>query len=136
MNEVHGVRRRAELRGLEALARSRVNVGVWTARLLATSGAMSAVSALVNGQWRSGFGLGLWAVGLAVSSVRIERGVRTDAWVLLLLFLLGAVGSLAVRGAHPFEIGIAFAALIGISVGVRGVTALARIRREQEEALR
>lgn len=59
------LRRRAELRGLEALAQSRIIIGVWTARLLGSLGILNAVIGL-------GFGVGLatalgwfvWGAGL------------------------------------------------------------------------
>ena len=126
------LRRRAELRGLEALAQSRVNIGVWTARLLGSLG-------ILNGVISLGFGVGLgvalgwlvWGAGIHLSANRMARGSRLDAWILLGLFLLGDVAYFASGRGDVLALVIAIATLVGLGTGATGTTTLARIRGEQ-----
>src|SRR5688500_14218678 len=89
---VSDTRRRAELRGREAVARWRMRGGLWAARLFATFNALSAILALVGPggpHWRVAIALIFWATGLIIAAQRIENGSRTDAIVLFAIFLVG-----------------------------------------------
>lgn len=129
------LRRRAELRGLEALAQSRVNVGVWTARLLGSLG-------IFNGVLSALFGLGaaysigwlLWGIGIHASAYRMQRGSRIDPWVLIGLLVIGDIAHIASGRADAIALLVAGAALVGLAMGAKGTTTLARIRRDQLEA--
>ena len=133
--DVVAMRRRAELRGLEAEARSKINIGVWTTRLYATNYALLHIAALVVGDIRAASSAGVLMSVFALSSMRFERGNRTEAIGLGILFVSSlALTSLAEKPSVT-AIALSAAAALGIIHGIRGVFALHRIREQQQAML-
>ena len=128
--------RRAELRGREAVARSRLTGGVWAARLFATGNAMAAVLAIVGPGpplWRAGISLGIWSAGMVIAAERIENGGRLDAALLFAVFFLGdVVRWLSGRHSGVLSLLISVVVLFALGNAVWGTFALERIRRERE----
>src|SRR5687767_3889895 len=109
-----GVRRRAELRGLKALARSQIHIGVWTMRLFAVSYLLLSFASLFAGDARAFSKFSLFFSLLGLASLRFERGSRSEAIGMGLLFIAGFVQSLQVRQGNLTGILIGAAGAIGI----------------------
>src|SRR5262245_51448201 len=92
---VSDTQRRAELRGREAVAQSRLTKGVWAAHFFATLNGLTAIIAIVGPggpHWSAAAALGIWSAALSFAAQRIEKGNRFDAIALFLVFVLGYLG--------------------------------------------
>lgn len=132
---VVATRRRAELRGLKAEARSKINVGVWTMRLYATNFALLHIIALVSGELRTASTFGVLMSLFIISSLRFERGSRTEAIGLGILFVSSFALTALAGTLSLIELAVGAAAALGIIHGIRGVFALHRIREQQQALL-
>ena len=128
-------RKRAELRGLEATARSKINIGVWTARLFGASNLLAAIAALSIGDIKLVATSLIIGSGLLLMSHRIARGHRVEPAVMAGLFMLATVLSPFIADRAVTMTLINLAGAIGFGIGARGVFALHRVREEQQAAL-
>lgn len=125
--------RRAELRGREAVARSRLMGGVWAARLFASLCGLDAVSSLFGfgGPALDAFiGFGVSAAIFGFASVRLEKGSRTDAIILLGLFILLTLGMMVARESSIVGIVVMIVGVGALGNAVRGTFELASVQRD------
>jgi hypothetical protein len=139
VTDAAGTRLRAELRGREAVARSRIRIAVWVVRMFATLSAVTILIALFGPggpHWVAALALGVWGAGLLLTAHRIERGSRIDAAILFGLFVVGDVARwLTVGNPSLFSAAVSVAVLLATGNALRGTFELARIRREEAESL-
>lgn len=128
------LRRRAELRGREAVARWRIQSAVWGGRLFATLFAVVSVFPLVYSgvpQWRSAAILLTLALAVLVLSEWLRRGSRVAA-VLLLSAVVGAKLRSLLFAHEALTYGGVWTVILLVATanGVWGAFALAAARRE------
>jgi hypothetical protein len=135
-SDVTTIRRRAALRGEEAVANWRIKTGTWAARLYAVMCAIPALAAILWSGQATGIviaysiitaGLVLWA------SFRISKGGRTAAIAILAFFALDKAFSVALYGWRGLYQGLLIAAIIafGLVQGVWGTSRRRAILAEQ-----
>ena len=136
--DVAATRRRAALRGEEAVAAWRIRTGTWAARLYAVVQAVPALGAVL---WRgpaSGiilvYSTATALIILAVS-FRIGRGSRLAAVALLAFFILEKLLAVTRFGWRGLFSGILFAAAIGFGL-IQGVWGTSRRRAIAAERMR
>jgi hypothetical protein len=123
--DVAATRRRAALRGEEAVADWRIRTGTWAARVFAVVSAAPALAALF---WQGPASVGamvysmIVAVAVTVASFRIARGSRWAAVAVLAYFALDKLMAVATYGWRGLYQGALIAAIIafGLVQGVRG----------------
>ena len=134
MSDVGATRRRAEVRGREAVARWRIQTGTWAGRALAALTAAPVLFAFLDrgGPPWTAVAAQLLVAGLVLAAAeRVRRGDRWAAVALLVYFVLEKVGR-AVAGTEPLWNGALVAAILAfcLAQGVWGTFALARVRRD------
>ena len=131
---VEDTRKRAELRGRDAVASWRLRGGVWAAQMYAALTAVSAGLAIITPGgpfWRPAVFLAIWSAALAISAKRIESGSRLDACVMFLVFLAGDVARIVAGRQHgPLGLLISGATLLALGNAVWGTFALHRVNIE------
>lgn len=135
-SDVAATRRRAALRGEEAVANWRIKTGAWAARLFAVMCAVPALSAILWSGPATGIiiaysivtaGLVLWA------AFRIAKGGRAAAIAILALFALDKAFAVVSYGWRGLYQGLLIAAIIafGLVQGVWGTSRRRAILAEQ-----
>jgi hypothetical protein len=135
-SDVAATRRRAALRGEEAVANWRIKTGTWAARVYAVVCAVPALAAILWHGPATAFviayslvtaGLVLWA------SFRIARGGRTAAIAVLAFFVLDKALAVLSYGWQGLYQGLLIAAIIafGLVQGVWGTSRRRAIAAEQ-----
>ena len=136
---VEATRRRAALRGAEAVARWRLRTGAWSGRLYAVVAAVPALTALL---WHGPatvptiIGSVIFASIALALSFGVARGSRPAAAVLLALFLLDKLLAVAAYGARGIYQGLLLALVLafGLTQGVWGAWSLRAVERERAAA--
>jgi hypothetical protein len=129
-SDIAATRRRAALRGEEAVANWRIKTGAWTTRLYAVVSAAPALAAILWSGPATGFviaysivtaGLLLWA------SFRIARGGRAAAIAVLAFFAIDRLVAVASYGPRGLLQGLLIAGIIGFGL-IQGVWGTSRRR--------
>lgn len=138
-DDVTLTRRRAELRGREAVAQWRIRSAVWGGRLFAALFGVVSIFPIVYAgvpQWRSGGILLAFALALLGLSEWLRRGSRTAA-VLLLLAVVGAKLRSLLFAHEAWTYGAVWTVILlaAAANGVWGAFALASARHEAARLL-
>ena len=139
-SNVEGTRRRAALRGEEALANWRIKTGTWTARVYSVVLAAPALTALF---WQGTASVPIMVYSIItaaivlIASFRISSGSRPAAIAVLAFFVLDRVVAIATYGWRGLFQGLLIGAIIafGLAQGVWGTSrrrALAAERAREE----
>ena len=131
---VEATRRRAALRGAEAVARWRLRTGAWTGRVYAVVAAVPALAALL---WHGPatvptiIAAVIFALIALALSFGVARGSRIAAAVLLGLFVLDKLVAMAAYGARGLYQGLVLALILafGLVQGVWGAWSLQAVER-------
>src|SRR5262245_21984726 len=134
--DVEATRRRAALRGEEAVARWRLKSGAWSARVWAVAAAAPALKAVL---WPSTQSVPTIIFSLVVAAVfvwlsfAVARGNVRASVALLALFALDRAMAVANFGARGLTQGLLVSVVIGFGLvqGVWGVYALRRIKHKR-----
>ena len=137
--DIAATRRRATLRGEEAVANWRIKTGTWAARIYAVMCAAPAISAIL---WKGPATVAviIYSIVLAglvlFASFRIAKGGRTAAIAVLAFFLLDKVFAIVSYGWRGLYQGLLIAAVIafGLIQGVWGTSRRRAIVAEQARA--
>ena len=136
IGEVTDTRRRASLRGREAVARGRITSGVWAGRLYTIILAVLSIVPLLrrgDPDWLSAASLSLMAAGILFATERMRRGGRVAACVLLGLFVTAKLSSWLVGGTPLWQGALWTVVIFGaLANGVWGTFALAAVQRDAE----
>src|SRR3954464_5499075 len=135
--DVQATRRRAALRGDEAVARWRIRAGAWSARVWAVVAAAPALAAVL---WPSGHTVVTIVLALAVAalflglSFPIARGSFRASLAILALFALDKGLAVASYGVAGITTGLLVSVVIvfGLVQGFWGASSLRRIQRERD----
>jgi hypothetical protein len=132
--QLRDTRRRAELRGREAVAQWRIKSAVWAGRLYTVMFiALSIVPLLNRGgpNWASAIVMVIIAAGLLFATERMRTGSRAAAIVVLCIAILTKLADWRLSGAPLYAGAVWTLILIGALVnGVWGTLILARVRRD------
>jgi|SRR5437763_14570522 len=134
--DVQATRRRAALRGEEAVARWRIKAGAWSARVWAVVAAAPALAAIL---WPSGQTVPVIIVSLAFAalflglSFPISRGSFRASLAMLALFAVDKGLAVASHGIVGVTNGLLVSVVIvfGLVQGFWGASSLRRIQRER-----
>lgn len=134
MSETTDTRKRAALRGREAVARWRIRSGVWAGRIFAVLFAVVSIVPLLRSggpDWASTIVLALLAGGIVFATERMRRGSRIAACLLLLLFVAAKLSDWLLGGV-PLWHGALWSVIIAAALanGVWGTFILAAVQRE------
>jgi hypothetical protein len=134
MSSVSDTRKRAELRGREAVAQWRIRAAVWAGRVFAVIVAVTAILPLLQGgvaTWPAVVVLLLLAASIAFAAERMKKGSQIAAVLLLCLFIAAKLGAWWLGGERWYAGALWAVIIIGALInGIWGTFALARIRRE------
>jgi hypothetical protein len=136
--DVAATRRRAALRGEEAVANWRIKSGVWAARLYAVVRAVPALAALL---WQGSASVAvivysiITALLVLVASFRIARGSRRAAIAVLAFFAFDKVLAVATYGWRGLYQGLLISAIVAFGL-VQGVWGTSRRRTIAAERAR
>lgn len=133
---VEATRRRAVLRGAEAVARWRLRTGAWAGRVYAVVAAVPALAALL---WRGPATVPtiiesvFFALIALALSFGVARGSRKAAAILLALLLLDKLLAVAAYGTRGLYQGLLLTLVLafGLVQGVWGAWSLRAIERER-----
>lgn len=134
--DVEATRRRATLRGAEAIARWRMRTGAWAARVYAVFAAVPALIALF---WGGEMIISITVISIVFAliavfiSFRIARGSLRAAIAMLAIFVAERGLSYAASGWHGLYQGVIVTAVVafGLVQGVWGAATLQSIERER-----
>jgi membrane-bound ClpP family serine protease len=133
MTDATAARRRAELRGREAVARWRITSGVWAGRIYAAFFVALALIALERSgrDWPSAIILLVTAGAVLLAAERMRQGSRAAALALLGLFVGAKVTAWFISG-QPIWTGALWSLILGGAMvnGIWGAFVLARVRAE------
>jgi hypothetical protein len=134
MTETTDTHRRAALRGREAVARWRIQSGVWAGRLFALLFAVLSILPLLRQQgpdWGSAIVLALLAAGIVLAAERMRRSSRLAACLLLVLFVNAKLSDWLLAGV-PWWHGALLTVIIAgaLTNGVWGTFALVAVQRD------
>lgn len=133
---VAATRRRAALRGEEAVANWRIKTGTWAARVYAVVCAVPALSALLWHGSADAFMIAYSSIAAALvlfASFRIARGSRAAAIAVLTYFVLDKAMAMVLYGWRGLYQGLLIAVIIafGLAQGVWGTTRRRAIAAER-----
>jgi hypothetical protein len=136
MSSISDTRKRAELRGREAVAQWRIRAAVWAGRVFAVIVVVTAIVSLVQGgvaNWPGVVVLLLFAAGIAFAAERMKKGSQVAAVLLLCLFIVAKLGAWWLGGERWYAGALWAVIIIGALInGIWGTFALAQIRREAQ----
>ena len=134
MTELTDTHRRAAIRGREAVARGRIQSGVWAGRIYTLLFAVLSILPLLQRgapDWASAIVLLVFAGGIQIATEFMRRGSRVAACLLLAFFVGAKLYSWLVAG-QPLYAGALWTVIVfgALCNGVWGTFALAAVQRD------